>query len=187
MSLSKLWETVNDREGWHAVVQSLSCVQLFVTPWTEACQAPLSFTISQNLLKLMSIESVMPFNHLILFFFWPHSRVSSSVSTLSIRWPNYWSFSFSINPSNKYSGLISFRIDWFDLLTVQGTLKSLLQHYSLKASIIQLLYCPTFSTVCDYWKNHSFGCMDLCRQSDVSVLIRCLGLSQFSFQGASVF
>ena len=129
----------------HIVVfQSLSCVQLFVTPWTEACQAPLSFTISQNLLKLMSIESVMPFNHLILFFFWPHSRVSSSVSTLSIRWPNYWSFSFSINPSNKYSGLISFRIDWFDLLTVQVILKSLLQHHSLKASILQ---CSTFFMV----------------------------------------
>ena len=118
-----------------AVVQSLSRVQLFATPWTAAPQAPLSFTMSQSLLKLMSIESVMPSSRLILcrpllllFSVFPSIKVFSSESALHIRWPKYWSFSFSINPSNEYSGLISFRIDCFALLTVQGTLKSLLQH-----------------------------------------------------------
>ena len=126
------------------VFQSFSCVQLFATPWTAACQASLSFTVSWNLLKLMSIESVMPFNHLILCCpllflpsIFPSIRVFSNELALCIRWPNYWSF--SISPSNEYSGLISFRIDWFDLLTVQGTLKSLLQHHSSKASILQCL------------------------------------------------
>ena len=126
------------------VVQSSSCVQLFATSWTEACQAPLSFTISQSLLKLMSIESMMPSNHLILCCpllllpsIYPSIRVFSNESFLCIRWPKYWSFSFSINPSNEYSGLISFRMDWLDLLAVQGTFKSLLQHHSSKASILQ--------------------------------------------------
>ena len=121
------------------VVQSLSCVQLFVTPWTAACQAFWSFTISRSLLKLMSIELVMPSNHLILCHpllllpsIFPSIRVFSNESALRIRWPKYWSLSFSISPSNEYSGLISFRIDWFDLLAVQGTLKSLLQHHSSK-------------------------------------------------------
>ena len=120
-----------------------SCLN-FVTPWTAARQASLSSTISQSLLKVMSIESVMPFNHLILchsLLFLPsifHSfRVFSNESSLHNRWPKYWSFSFSISPSNEYSGLISSRIDWFDLLAVQGTLKSLLQHHSSKASIFQ--------------------------------------------------
>ena len=106
-------------------------------PWTAACQTSLSFTISQSLLKLMYIESVMQSNHLILFCpllllpsIFPSVRVFSSESALCIRWPKYWSFSFSIRPSNEYSGLISFRIDWFDLLVVQGTLESLLQHHS---------------------------------------------------------
>ena len=124
-------------------VQSLSRVQLFVTPWTAARQASLSITNSWSLLKLMSIESVMPSNHLILcrHLFLPPSifpsiRVFSNESVLRIKWPKYWSFSFSISPSNEYSGLISFRIYWFDLLAVQGTLKSLLQHHSLKASIL---------------------------------------------------
>ena len=114
------------------VVQLLSRVQLFVTPWTVACQASLTFTISQGLLKLMSSQSVVPSNHLILCCpllllpsIIPSVRVSSSESALGIRWPKYWSFSFSIISSNKYSGLISFRIDWFDLLAVQGTLKYL--------------------------------------------------------------
>ena len=113
------------------VVQSLSCVRLFATPWTAARQAPLSFIVSQSFLKLMSIESMMPSNHLILCCplllpsIFPSIRVSSSESVLHIRWPKYWSFSFSISPSNEYSGLISFRIDWFDL-AVQGILKSLL-------------------------------------------------------------
>ena len=115
-------------------VQSLGCVKLFATPWTAARQVSLSITNSQSLLKLTSTESVMPSNHLILcrphFLLpstFPSIRVFSSESALCIRWPKYWSFSFSISPSNEYSGLISFRMDWLDLLAVQGTLKSLLQ------------------------------------------------------------
>ena len=118
------------------------------TPWTAAHQASLSITNSQSLLKLMSIESVMPSNHLILYHplllppsIFPSIRVSSCESVLHIRWPKYWSFSFSISLSNKYPGLIPFRIDWFDLLAVQGTLKSLLQHHSSKAII---LWCSAF-------------------------------------------
>ena len=125
-------------------VQSLSCVRLFATPRTEARQASLSFTISQSLLRLMSIELVMPSNHLILCHplilltsILPSIRVFSNESVLYIRWPKYWSFSFSISLSNEYLGLISFRMDWLDLLAVQGTLKSLLQHHSSKASILQ--------------------------------------------------
>ena len=124
--------------------QSLSCVRLFVTPWTATCQASLSINNSQSLLKLMSIESVMPSTHLILcrpLLLSPsifHSiTVFSNESVLHIRWPKYWSFSFSIHPSNDYSGLISFRMDWLDLLAVQWTLKSLLEHQSSKASILR--------------------------------------------------
>ena len=124
-------------------VQSLSRVQLFVTPWIAACQASLSITNSWSLLKLMSIESVMPSNHLILCrpllllpSIFPSIRVSSKQSVLCIRWPKYWSFSFRITPSNEYSGLIAFRMDWLDLLAVQGTLKNLLQHHSSKASVL---------------------------------------------------
>ena len=129
-----LWQTSS--------VQSLSRVLLFVTPRTAACQASLSITNSQSLLKLMSIESVMPSKHLILYrpllppSIFPSVRVFSDESALHIRWPKDWSFSFSISPSNEYSGLISFRIDWLELLAVQGTLKSLLQHHSSKASIL---------------------------------------------------
>ena len=119
-----------------------------MTPWTAARQAFLSITNSQSLYKLMYIESVMPSNHLILCHpllflpsIFPSIRVFSKESVLCIRWPEYWSFSFSISPSNEYSGLISFRMDWFDLLVVQGTLKSLLQYHSSKASILQ---CSTF-------------------------------------------
>ena len=122
----------------------LSHVQLFATLWTVGCQASLAITNSRNLLKLMSIELVMPSNHLILcgpLFLLPSIfssiTVFSNESILHIRWPEYWSFSFRISPSNEYSGLISFRIDWFDLLAVQGMLKSHLQHHSSKASIIQ--------------------------------------------------
>ena len=129
-------------------VQSLSHVRLFATPWTAAHQASLSFTISQSLLKLMSIESGMPSNHLIFYYpllllpsIFPSIRIFSSELALRIRWPKYWSFSFSISPSSEYSGLISFRIDWFDLLAVQGTLKSLLQHHISKAPI---LWCSPF-------------------------------------------
>ena len=121
----------------------LSRVQLFVTPWTAAHQTSLSITKSQSLLKRRSIESVMPSNHLILSHpllppsIFPSIRVFSNESALHIRWPDYWSFSFSISPSSEYSGLISFRMDWLDLLAVQGTLKSLLQQHSTKASILK--------------------------------------------------
>ena len=125
------------------VVQSLSCVKLFATQWTTTRQASLSFTISQSLLKLMSTESVMPSNHLILCHpllllpsIFPNFRVFSIQSVLCIRWPKYWSLSFSISLSNEHPGLIFFRLDWLDLLAVQGTLKSLLQHHSSKASIL---------------------------------------------------
>ena len=128
---------------WIVVVQSLSCVRLFVTPWTAARQASLSFTVSRSLLKLMSIELVMPSNHLIfchplllLASIFPRIRIFSNESALHIRWPEYWSFNFSISSSNEYLGLISFRMDWLDLLAVQDTLKSLLQRYSSKVSIL---------------------------------------------------
>ena len=135
-----------------------------MTPWTAALQASLSITNSRSLLKLMSIESVMPSNHLIhchplllpLSFF-PSIRVFSNESVLRIRWPNYWSFSFNISPSNEHPGMISFRMDWLDLLAVQGTLKSLLQHHSSKASILQhsAFFSPTLTSIHDYWKNHN--------------------------------
>ena len=159
-------------------VQSPSRVQLFVTPWTAACQASLSSTVSQSLLKFMSIESVMLFNHLI--HCWPllllppiisSITVFSSKSALCIRWSKYWNCSFSNSPPNEYSGLISFRIDWFDLFAVQGTLKSLLQHHNSKASIflhLAFFMVQLFPSVHNYWKNHSFDNTDLCRQSDVS-------------------
>ena len=125
-------------------VQSLSHVRLFVTPWTAARQASLSIINSQSLLKLMSIEPVMPSNHLILCHplplppsIFPSIRIFSNESILPIRWPQYWSFSFRISSSNEHPGLISFRMDWLDLLAVQGILKSLLQHHSSKASILQ--------------------------------------------------
>ena len=128
-------------------VQLLSHVQLFSTPWITARQASLSITSSWSSLKLMSIESVMPSSHLILCRTLlllppipPSIRVFSNESTLCMRWPKYWSFSFRISPSNEHPGLISFRMDWLDLLAVQGTLKSLLQHHSSKASILRLLY-----------------------------------------------
>ena len=123
-------------------VQLLSHVWLFVTPWTTTCQASLSITNSRSLPKLMSIELVMPSNHLILCrplllpSIFPSIRVFSNESALRIKWPKYWSFSFNISPSNEHPGPISFRMDWFDLLAVQGTLKSLLQHHSSKASIL---------------------------------------------------
>ena len=152
-------------EGLFSSVQLLSRVRLFATPWTTARQASLPITNSRSLPKLMSIESVMPSNHLILCrpllllpSSFPSIRVFSNESALRIKWTKYWSFSFSISPSN--SGLISFRMDWLDLLVVQGTLKSLLQHHSSKASI---LWCSAFFVVqlshpymtTDYWKNHS--------------------------------
>ena len=126
------------------VAQSLSSVRFLANPWTTPCLASLSFSIFQSLLNLMSIELMMSFNHLILCCplhllpsIFPSMRVFYNESALCNRWPRYWNFSFSTSPSNEYSGLISFRIDWFDLLAVQGTLKNLLQHHNSKASILQ--------------------------------------------------
>ena len=148
-------------------VQSLSHVRLLVTPWTTGWQASLSITNSQILLKLMSIESVMPSNHLslcrpLLFLpsIFPRVRVFSNESVLLIRLPKYWSFSFNISPSNEYSGLISFRMYWLDLLAVQGTLKSLLQHHSSKTSILQpsvFLMVQILHLYMTTGKNHSFN------------------------------
>ena len=142
-------------------VQLLSRVQLFATLWTTACQASLSITNSRRLLKLMSIKSVMPSNHFILCHplllspsIFPSIRVFSNESVLHIRWPKYWSFSFSSSPSSEYSGLISFRMDWLDLLAVQGTLKSL-QHHSAKSissSALSFIYGPTLTSIHDHWK-----------------------------------
>ena len=142
-----------------------------MTPWTAACQASLSFTISWSLLKLMSIESVMPSNHLILCCpllllpsIFPSIRVFSSESALHIRWPKYWSFSFSISPSNEYSELISFRIDWFDRLAVHGTQESSStpQFQSTHSLVLIRLYVPTLTSLHYYWKNPSFDHMDFC-------------------------
>ena len=164
-------------------VQSLSHVWLFATPQTAACQASLSITNSRSLLKLMSIESVMPSNHSILchpllhqLSTFPSIRVFSSESVLGIRWPKFWSFSFSISPSNEYSGLISLRTDWFDTLAVQGTLESLLQHHGSKASILQ---CSAFrsNSQIHTWlvkKNHSFFSVCLTRQTFVSKVMSLL-------------
>ena len=139
------WKGHDPQENKSGSVQSLSRVGLFATPWTAARQASLSITNSRSLLKLMSIESVMPPNYLILCHplfllpsIFPSIRVFSNESALHIRWPKYWGFSFSISPSNEHPELSSFRMDWLELLAVQGTLKSLLQHHSSKASILQL-------------------------------------------------
>ena len=156
----------SSNKGSHQSVQLLSHVQLFATPWSAACQASLSNTNSQNSFKLTFIESVMPSNHLILCHpllllpsLFSNIRVFSNESALHFRWPKYWSFSFSISPSNEYSGLISFRMDWLDLLAVQGTLKSLLQHHSSETSILR---CSSFFIVqlshpyMTIWENHNF-------------------------------
>ena len=136
--------------GSFSSVQSLSRVRFFVTPWTASCQASMSINNSWSLCKLMSIESVMPSNHIVLCrsllllpSVFPSSKVFSNELTLCIKWPKNWSFSFSIGPSNEYSGLISFRIDLFDLLAVQGTLKSLLQYHILQCSAVFLSSCHT--------------------------------------------
>ena len=140
----KLSALIIDYDIWFSSVQSLSHVRLFATPWTTACQASLSISNSQSLLKLMSNKSVKPSNHLILCHpllllpsIFPRIRVFSNESGLPISWPKYWSFSFNISPSTEHPGLIFFRMDWLDLLAVQGTLKSLLQHHSSKASILR--------------------------------------------------
>ena len=165
-----------------------------VTPCTAAHQASLFITNSRSLLKFIFIKSAIPSNHLILCHplllppsIFPSIRDFANESVLCIRWPKYWSFSFSISPSNEYSGLISLRIDWFDLLAVQGTLKSspTSQFKSINSSVLSFLHSPTshpymttgktLTSLHDYWKNHSFDYMDLCLQ--VYFLICCLGLS----------
>ena len=142
----------------------LSHAQIFSTPWTAARQASLYIINSWRLLKLMSIESVMPSNHLILWFpflllpsIFSSIRVFSTESVLHIRWPKYWRFGFSISPSNEYSGLISFRIDWLNLLAVQGTQESspTPQFKSINSSALRFLYSPTLTSIHDCWKNHS--------------------------------
>ena len=157
--------------------QLLTRVQLFATLWTAAHQASLSITNFRSLPKLMSIESVMPFNHLILCHpfllppsIFPSIKVFSKESALCIRWPKYWSFSFSISPSNEHPGLLSFRMDWLDLLAVQGTLESspTPQFKSINSSALSFLYSPTLTSIHDYWKNHSLDYMDLCWQTNVS-------------------
>ena len=156
----------------------------FATPWTAARQASLSIAISWSLLKLMSIESVMPSNHLLYYpllflpSIFPSIKVFSNESVLRIRWPKFWSFSFSISPSNEYSGLVSFRIDWFELLAVQGTFKSLLQHQSTNnSSAFSLLYGPTLTSMHDHWKNHTGLYGPLSPKWFLCFLIHCLGLS----------
>ena len=169
---------------------SLSCVLPFMTSWTAIHQSLLSFYLLE-FAQILSIESVMLYNHLIL---WcpllllpsnsPSINIFSSESALLIRWPKYWSFSFSISPSNGFSELISFRIDWFDLLAVQGTAMSLLQQNNLKGSIIQ---CSAFfmvqisNTSMTTGKEHSFDYSDICRQINIYFLIHCLALSYLSF------
>ena len=156
-------------------VQFLSHVWPFAAPWTAAHQASLSFTISWSLLKLMSIESVMTSNHLVLGCpllllpsIFPSIRVFSNESVLHIRWPKYWSF--SISPSSKYSGLISFRIDWVDLLAIWGTqeFSPTPQFESINSSALSLLFGPPLTSLRHYWKNHSFDSTDRCWQSNVS-------------------
>ena len=148
-NFSRLWNYIMKNSHYS--------VRFFATPWTAAHQASLSITNFQSWLKLISIKSVMPSNHLILYrplllppSIFPSIRVFSSESVLRVRWPKHWSFSFSISPSSEYSGLIFFRIDWLDLLAVQGTLKGLLQHHSSKASI---LWCSAFFIV---WLSHPY-------------------------------
>ena len=178
-------------------VQSLSRVQLLVTPWIATCQASLFIISPGVLLKLMPIESVMPSKHLILYHplllppsIFPRIRVFSNQPVLPIRWPKYWCFNFNISPSNEYSGLISFRIDWFNLPAVQGTLKSLLQHHSSKASIIQ---CSAFFIVqishpyMTTGKTIALTTQTLVGKVMSHFLICCLGWSQFYFQGARIF
>ena len=174
---------------------SCSVMSNFATPWTIALQACLSITNSWNLLKLMSIELVMPSNHLILCpplllppSIFPSIRVFSNESVLRIRWPEYWSISFSISPSKEYSGLISFRMDWLDLLAVQGTLKSLHQHHSSKASILR---CSAFFIVQFSHPYMTTGkttalTRDLFQQV-MSLLFNMLSWSSLFFQGASIF
>ena len=161
------------------IAQSLSCVQLFVTPWTTARQASLSINNPWRLHKLMSIESMMPSNHhilcrplLLLPSIFLSIRVFSNDSVLHIRWPKYWSFSFSISPSNEYSALISFRMDWLDLLARESRdsqeSSQTPQFKSINSSALSFIHSPHLTSTHDFWKNHSLDYMDLCWQSNVS-------------------
>ena len=173
------------------VVQSLSCIQLFMTPWIATCQAPQYSTSSKSLLKFKSIELVMFSNHLtlcLLLFLLPSIflsiRIFSNESSLHIRWPSTGA-STSVLPVN-IQGLISLRIGWFDLLAIKGTRKSLFQHHSLKASILwrsTFLHGPTLTSIQDSWKNHSFDYIDLCQQNEVSTFdwVFCLGFLSHAF------
>ena len=176
-SLYQGWKT-----GWtFSSVQSLSSVWLFVTPWTAARQASLSITNSQSPRKPMSIESVMPSNHLILCCpllllpsIFPSIRVFSNESVLCIRWPKYWSFSFNTSPSNEHPGLMSFRMDWLDLLAVQGTLKSLLQHHSSKASILR--HSPFFIVQLSHPRMTTRNTIALTRRTFVGKVYLCFSI-----------
>ena len=182
---------------WRPFQFSRSVVSDFATPWTAACQASLSITNSRSLLKLMSVESVMPFNHLVLCHpllllssIFPSIRVFSNKLVLRIRWPKYWRFSFSISLSNEYSGLSSFRIDWLDLLAVQGTLKSLLQHHSSKASI--LWHSAFFIVQLSHPYTTTGKTIALTRQTFVGKVMSLLFSIPFRlvitvFQGVSIF
>ena len=168
---------------WISSVQPLSRVRLFGTPWNAACQACLSITNSQSLLKLVSVESVMPSNHLILCHplllvpsIFPSIRVFSNESVLRMRWPKYWSFSFSISPSNEHPGLISFGSPFCPKDSQESS--PTLQFKSINSSVLSFHYCPTLTSIHDYWKNHSFDCMNLCWQDNVfDFLLCCLGWS----------
>ena len=180
---------------WLSSVQSCSHVQLFATPWTTAHQTSLSITNSRSPPKLMSIESVMPSYHLILCrpllllpSIFPSIRVFSNESALCMRWPKYWSFSFNISPSNVHPGLISIRMDWLDLLAVQGTQESspTPQFKSINSSVLSFLYGPTLTSIHDYWKNHSLDWTDLCWQNNVSAF-NMLSRLVLTFLPRSVF
>ena len=156
-------------------VQSLSHIQLFATPWTTAHRASLYITNSQSLPKLMYIVSVMPSSYLMLWCplllppsVFPSIMVFSNEPALCIRWPKFWSFSSNISPSNEHPGLISFRMDWLDLLAVQGTLKTTPQFKSINSLALSFLYSPSLTSIHDYWKNHSLDYPDLSWQSNVS-------------------
>ena len=170
------WESSTDTRTLSSV-QLLSHVRLFGMPWIAACQASLSITNSRDLLKLTSIKSVMPSSHLILCRpllllppIPPSIRVFSNESTLCMRWPKYWSFSFSISPSNEHPGLISFRMDWLDLLAVQETQESspTLHFKRINSSVLSFLHSPTLTSIHNHWKNHNLDWMDLCWQSNLS-------------------
>ena len=157
------------------VVQSLSCVHLFVTSWTAANQASLHYLPELVQMHIHWVNNATQLSHSLsppspAFNPMPSIRVFSNESALHIRWTKYWSFSFSISPSSEHSGLISFRIDWFDLLAVQRTLKSILQYQfkSVNSSVLSFLYSPSLTSIHDYWKNHRFAYTYICQQSDVS-------------------